>query len=231
MMRQAIEQAQAELSRRGFFKKTLQAAGLSLFFDRFGDRLYGQTSSTDPMAVYSAIGNIVIPVDQDPGWATFEPGISDYGLNTFVPQVLLGGGDQSKVVFLGLLGTLVALNEVPPMIGYSPSTFLGMTEPLQAQYIGNILSGQFENYGVQDVIFLACFVGIFSTRAVFFSNYPNHLATPGAEFQIRPASNVKTGWDIMGYRGPIGPDEEKQLRDKYANHQVLPGMDPNNPYI
>jgi hypothetical protein len=230
-MRQAIEQAHAEFSRRGFFKRTAQAAGIGLFWERFGARMFAQTSSTDPKAVYGAIGNIVIPVDEDPGWATFEPGISDYGLNIFVPQVLLGGGQQASLTFQGVLGTLIALNETPPLIGFSTSSFLGMSEQLQSQYIGNILSGQFESYGVQDILFTGAFVSIFSTRAVFFSNYPNHLATPGAEFQVLPASSVKTGWDIMGFRGPVGAAEEKQLRDKYANHQVLPGMDPNNPYI
>lgn len=42
---------------------------------------------------------------------------------------------------------------------------------------------------------------------------------------------MKTGWDIIGFKGPVGPDEEKQLRDRYFDVAVLPGMDPNNPYI
>jgi len=228
MTRQSIELLHQELSRRSFFKRTLQAAGIGLCWDRFADKLLAQTSTTDPLAVFSAIGNVVVPVDQDPGWATFDPGISDYGLNVFAKQVLLGGND---LVFQGLLGTLQALNDVPPLIGFAPSPFLGMSEALQAQYIGNIISGQFEGYGLQDILFLAAFVGLFSARAVFFSNYPNHLATPGAEFQVRQPSKVKTGWDIIGFKGPVGPDEEKQLRDRYFDVAVLPGMDPNNPYI
>jgi hypothetical protein len=126
---------------------------------------------------------------------------------------------------------LVAVNEAPLLIGYSNANFLGMTEALLAQYIGNIISGQFENYGLQDILFLGAFVGLFSARAVFFSNYPNHLAIPDAEYQVRPASTVKTGWDIIGFKGPVGPEEEKQLRDRYFDVPTLPGMDPNNPYI
>jgi hypothetical protein len=228
MTRKSIELLGQELSRRSFFKRTIQAASIGLFWDRFGERLYGQTSATDPKDVVSAIGNIVVPVDQDPGWATFEPGITDYALNVFAKQVLLGGNDP---VFQGLLGTLVAVNEAPLLIGYSNANFLGMTEALQAQYIGNIISGQFENYGLQDILFLGAFVGLFSARAVFFSNYPNHLAIPDAEYQVRPASTVKTGWDIIGFKGPVGPEEEKQLRDRYFDVPTLPGMDPNNPYI
>jgi hypothetical protein len=228
MTRQSIELLHKELSRRSFFKRTIQAAGIGLFWDHFGDRLFGQTSTTDPLAVVSAIGNVVVPVDQDPGWVTFDPGISDYALNVFAKQVLLGG---NELVFQGLLGTLQAVNDVPPLIGFAPTPFMAMSEPLQSQYLGNIISGQFEGYGLQDVLFLGAFVGLFSARAVFFSNYPNHLATPGAEFQVLPASKVKTGWDIMGFKGPVGPDEEKQLRDRYFDVPVLPGMDPNNPYI
>src|SRR5258706_13292629 len=94
MMRQAMERLHAEASRRDFLKRTIQAASVGLFWDRFGNRLFAQNSSkTDPRAVYSAIGNIVIPVDNDPGWKTFEPGISDYGLNVFTKQVVLGGND------------------------------------------------------------------------------------------------------------------------------------------
>ena len=228
MTRQSIELLHKELSRRSFFQRTIKAAGIALFWDNFGDKLFGQTSTTNPLDVISAIGNVVVPVDQDPGWATFDPGISDYALNVFAKQVLLGG---NELVFQGLLGTLQAVNDVPPLIGFAPSPFLQMSEPLQSQYLGNIISGQFEGYGVQDILFLGAFVGLFSARAVFFSNYPNHLATPGAEFQVRPSSNVKTGWDIMGFKGPVGPDEEKQLRDRYFDVPVLPGMDPNNPYI
>jgi hypothetical protein len=230
MMRDNIEALQHELSRRAFFKKSIRAVGIGLFWDRFGDRLFGQSGPdmAEVTSVFSAIGNVVIPVDQDPGWATFDPGITDFALNVLVSQVLLGG---NPILFQGLAGTFIAMNEVPTMIGFGPSNFLGMTPSLQAQYYGNIISGQFENYGVQDVIFLAAFVGLFATRAVFFSNYPNHLATPGAEFQIQPASPVKTGWQIMGYKGPVGPDEEKALRARYSNITVNPGMDPKNTYI
>jgi len=230
MMRQAMELLQQELSRRAFLKRTVQAAGIGLFWERFGNKLFGQgvASTTDPRAVYSAIGNVVIPIDDDPGWATFEPGISDYALNTFIPQVLLGG---NSLVFEGLLGTFQAYNVLPPLINFGTLQFLDMSVSLQSQFFGNVLSGQFESTGAQDVLFLATFVGLFSTKAVFFSNYPNHLATPGAEFQVRPPSSVKTGWDIMGFRGPVGPDEENQLRQRYRNIQVLPGMDPKNTYV
>jgi hypothetical protein len=42
---------------------------------------------------------------------------------------------------------------------------------------------------------------------------------------------VKTGWQIMGFKGPVGPAEEAQLRARYSNITVNPGVDPKNPYF
>ncbi len=224
-----LELHQKLLSRRAFFTRSVQAAGLGLFWDKFGDQLFGQTnSSTDPYAVFSAIGNIVIPVDDDPGYATFEPGITQYAMNVIVQQVLLGG---NPLLFQGIQEVLRAFNDLPPVIGYATAPFLSMNFSLQSQYYGNVLSGQFEEYGTQEVMFLAAFVGLFASKATFFSNYPHHLATPGADIQVVPTTGPKTGYQIMGYRGPVSQDEEQQLRTKYANIQTLPGMDPTNPYI
>jgi hypothetical protein len=145
-----------------------------------------------------------------------------------VKQVLLGG---DELAFAGVLGTLTAVNDLPPVIGFGTRPFLEMSEATQADYFTAILTGQFEKDGVQDLLFLPAFVALFSTKATFFSNFPNHLATPGAEFQDRTPLKIKTGWDIMKYKGPISAKEEKELRDSFFNAEVLPGMDPKNPYI
>lgn len=227
MNREAMMAAAEHLSRRAFFKRTVKAAGIGLACDKFGPRLFGQTAA-DPKAVLSAMGNIVIPVDNDPGFATFEPGISDYALNVMTKQVLLGG---NEVLFQGVAGTLSAFNEIPFLVGYGTRRFLEMPDTLQSTFYAQILQGGLENYGVQDILFTAAFVGLFSSKATFFSNYPYHLAKPDSEYQILPANKPKTGYDIMGFRGPVGPDEETSLRAKYKDHKVNPGMDPNNPYI
>ena len=227
MNREAMIAVTEDLSRRSFFKRSVKAAGIAAFWDKFGPRMFAQTA-TDPKAVFSAMGNIIIPVDDDPGWATFEPGISDYGLNVMTKQVLLGG---NELLFQGILGTLVAFNEIPAAIGIGTRRFLDMPDSLQSTFYGEVLSGGFENYGVQDILFTAAFVGLFSTKAVFFSNYPNHLANPNAEFQVFPPAKAKTGWQIMGYRGPVGAEEERALRARSKDHKTNPGMDPNNRYI
>ena len=225
--REAMMAAAEHLSRRAFFKRTVKAAGIGLFCDKFGPQLAAQAPA-DPKAVMSAMGNIVIPVDNDPGFATFEPGISDYALNVMTKQVLLGG---NELLFGGVLGTMSAFNDIPFLIGYGTRRFLEMPPDLQSTFYAQVLQGGLENYGVQDILFTAAFVGLFSSKATFFSNYPYHLAKPDSEFQILPANKVTTGWDIMGYRGAVGPEEERRLRARYKDHKVNPGMDPNNPYI
>jgi len=166
-------------------------------------------------------------VDEDPGWATFEPGITNFGVNVFVRQILLGGIFPA---FLGFLNALAAMNEAPVIASYGPR-FLDMSEDARGRYFGDILTGQFENDGFGDVLGYASGLSLISTKGTFFSNYPRHLAVPGAEFQVRTPSEVRTGWDIMGYKGPVGPEEENQLRAKFFDAEELPGVDPDNIYI
>ena len=216
------------VSRRSFFSSLLKGVGIAAAFDRFGSDLFGQqTDPRLPYKVYSALGNLVIPVDQDPGWATFEPGITDFGVDVFVRQVLLGG---NFLAFLGFLNSLSAINEVPVLTTYGPR-FLNMSSVAQDKYFSDMLTGQFENDGVQDILGFASGLSLISTKGVFFSNYPLHKAIPGAEFQVRPPHAVKTGWDIMQLKGPVGPDEEKTLRARFFESQELPGVDPTNKYI
>jgi len=228
-IRSTLEALEQQITRRSFVCGMVKGAGLAAVFDRFGPRLFAQQQSDPrlPYNVFSAIGNVVVPVDEDPGWATFEPGITNFGVDVFVRQILLGG---IYPAFLGFLNSLIALNEAPVIATYGPR-FLDMTEAAQTKYYGDILTGQFENDGFGDVLGYASGLSLVSTKGTFFSNYPRHLAVPGEEYQVRPPSPVKTGWDIMGYKGPVGPQEESELRAKYFNTEELPGVDPDDIYI
>jgi hypothetical protein len=228
-IRSTLEALEQQISRRSFVKGMVKGVGLVAAFDRFGPSLFaqGQGDPRLPYNVFSAIGNVVVPVDEDAGWATFEPGITNFGVNVFVRQILLGGIFPA---FLGFLSSLAAMNEAPVVASYGPR-FLEMSEDAQSRYFGDILTGQFENDGFGDVLGFASGLSLVSTKGTFFSNYPRHLAVPGAEFQVRAPSDVRTGWDIMGYKGPVGPQEEAELRAKFFNAQELPGIDPNNIYI
>jgi hypothetical protein len=227
-IRSTLEALEQQISRRSFVLGMVKGAGLAAVFDRFGPSLFAQNPDDPrlPYSVYSAIGDIIIPVDEDPGWATFEPGITNFGVDVFVRQVLLGGIFPA---FLGFLSALNALNEVPVVATYGPR-FLDMSKEARVKYFGDILTGQFENDGYGDVLGYASGLSLISTKATFFSNYPRHLAVPGEEYQVRPPSPVKTGWDIMGYKGPVGPQEENELRAKFFNTEELPGIDPDDIY-
>jgi hypothetical protein len=227
-IRSTLAALEQQVSRRSFVLGMVKGAGLVAAFDRFGPSLFAQNQSDPrlPYTIYSAIGDIIIPVDDDPGWATFEPGITNFGVDVFVRQVLLGGIFPA---FLGFLNALNALNEAPVVTTYGPR-FLEMSREARVKYFGDILTGQFENDGYGDVLGYASGLALISTKATFFSNYPLHLAVPGEEYQVRPPSPVKTGWDIMGYKGPVGPQEESELRAKFLNTEELPGIDPDDIY-
>jgi hypothetical protein len=227
--RTTLEALEQQITRRSFVKGMVKGAGLAAAFDRFGHSLFAQDQGDPrlPYHVFAAMGNVIIPVDEDPGWATFEPGITNFGVDVFVRQILLGGIFPA---FLGFLNSLIALNEAPFITGYGPR-FLEMNLDAQTKYYGDILTGQFENDGYGDVLGYASGLTLISAKGTFFSNYPRHLAVPGAEFQVRAPSDVKTGWDIMGYKGPVGPQEEAELRAKFFNTEGIPGVDPDNIYI
>ena len=215
MLRESLLQLETELSRRSFLGVMCRAAGLVAALDRFGASAFGardtggvaRVDEDVARRVYSRIGDIVIPIDEDLGWISFEPEISDYGLTVFAGQVFLGGNPDALE---GLTGALNFMNEAPPQIGYGVR-FLDMAPASQVQYFTDILTGQFEKAGMQDVLGLAGTFGLVSTKAVFFSNFPRHLAQD-SDFQVIPASSLKTGWDIMRWKGPVGPEEESSAR-------------------
>jgi len=231
--RLALPEMERTLSRRALLLNIGKGMGVMAAYDRFGSRLFGATTPTDEqnyragLQIFGAFGRMVIPVDQDPGWATYEPDITVYGLNVYIRQVFSLGRDLS---FNGYMQAVVALNEIPPLIKYGQK-FLDMPLDAQGLYLTNILTGAFENDGVSDILGFGAVFMLLACKQVFFQNFPKHLPTPGAEFQQVLGNTPKTGWDIMGFRGPVGPDEEKALRARSLNAPELPGVDVRNPLI
>jgi hypothetical protein len=232
--RQALAEMEKVFSRRAFFIKIAKGAGAVAAFDRFGPKLFGSTPADDAanfaqaLKIFSAFGQMVVPVDDVPGWATFEPGITMYGLDVYIRQVFSLG---NNLAFNGLLQAIVAFNNIPPTISYSPNTFLTMSLDAQGIYLTNILTGAFENDGVGDILSFGAIFMLLGSKQTLFLNYTQQLATPGAEFQQVMGNTPATGWDIMKFRGPVGPDEEKALRARAANAPEIPGVDLRNPYI
>jgi hypothetical protein len=232
-IRESLVEMEKVLSRRAFFLKIVTGAGVAVAYDRFGARLFGDTPRNDAatldsaLQVFGALGRLVIPVDQDPGWATFEPDITRYALDTYVRQVFALGND---LAFGGLTQAIVAFNETPPQINYGPK-FLNMSPQAQGNYLSDVLIGNFENDGVQDILSFGGIFMLLGVKQTFFQNFPHHLADANAEFQTLTGFTPKSGWDIMGFKGPIGPDEEKVLRERSVNAPELPGVDWRNPWI
>lgn len=234
LIRPSLVECESEFSRRGFLRTLVRGAGIAAAFDNFGPKLFADNSSLAlPYQVFGALGRLVIPIDQDAGWETFEPGITTFGVDVFIRNVLLNG---NYLAFLGFLNCLNALNNAPVDAVYGPK-FLDMLVGQQLQYFSDILTGRFENDGVGDLLGFAGGLSLIATKGTFFSNYPLHLPLvddhgQNLEFQVRPLHQIRTGWDIMQLKGPVGPDEEKALRARYTGIKEIPGVDfDNNPYI
>jgi hypothetical protein len=89
----ALPEMERVFSRRALFLKIAKGAGVLAAYDRFGLKLFGETAAQDTanfnqaLVILSAFGQMVIPVDQDPGWATFDPAITLYTLDVYLRQV------------------------------------------------------------------------------------------------------------------------------------------------
>src|SRR5260221_7516746 len=112
--RLALAAMEKTLSRRAMLMNIGKGLGVVAAYDRFGPSLFGATPQTDrqnylqALQIFGAYGRLVIPVDQDPGWATFEPEITVYGLDVFIRQVFNLGHD---LAFNGFTQAVVAFNE------------------------------------------------------------------------------------------------------------------------
>lgn len=231
--RKALAEMEKVFSRRAFFVTIAKTAGVVAAFDRFGPKLFGETAADDAanfaasLPIFSAFGQLVLPVDEDPGWATFDPGITMYALDVYMRQVYAIG---NTLAFNGFTQAIVAFQNTPPLIGFGPR-FLSMTTDAQGDYLTKILIGEFENDGVQDILSFGAIFMLLAAKQVFFQNYPHHIAVPGADIQKPLGNSPKTGWDIMGFRGPVQADEERALRARAANAPEIPGVDWRNPLI
>lgn len=232
-IRESLVEMEKVLSRRSFFMKIAKGAGAAAAYDRWGPRLFGESVRSPAAAfdtaipIVSAFGQMVVPVDQDPGWATFEPDITTYCLDVYIRQVFNLGVD---LAFNGYLQAVIAFNETPPVIGYGPK-FLAMSPQAQGDYLTNVLIGNFDNDGVGDILSFGAIFMLLGVKQVFFLNFPHHLADNTAEYQNVLGFTPKTAWDIIGFRGPVGADEETALRAKSLNAPELPGIDLRNPFI
>ena len=233
----AIPAMEKALSRRAFFSRTLKGiavgAGAVAVLDRYPQLLAQTTSETQlfntGLQIVSAWGDMIVPTDQDSGWSTFDPAITLFTLDVYIRQVFNLGVD---IAYNGFLQAINMLNTIPPTIGYGPQ-FLSMDLPTRSQYLSDILVGNFENNGVQDILSYSAIFMMLGCKFVFFQNYPHHLANPTSEYQMVLGNTPNTAWDMIGFRGPVLAAEEAALRAAAAGAPALelPGVDWRNPFI
>jgi hypothetical protein len=129
--RLALAEMEKTLSRRALLLNIGKGVGVMAAYDRFGPRLFGTTAQTDRqnyllgLQIVSAYGRMVIPVDQDPGWATFEPDITVYGMDVYIRQVFNLGRD---LAFNGYLQALAA-DLIGPHGGPQDNLGFGIVDP------------------------------------------------------------------------------------------------------
>jgi hypothetical protein len=234
----AIPAMEKALSRRAFFGKVLKGVavgtGALAMLDRYPQLLAQSTVNyttlfNTGLQIVSAFGEMIVPTDQDSGWSTFDPGITLYTLDVYIRQVFNLG---FSTPYDGFLQAINLFNTIPPTIGYGPQ-FLSMGLPASQQYLSDILVGNFENNGVQDILSYSAIFMMLGCKFVFFQNYPHHLANPTSEYQVVLGNTPDTAWDMIGYRGPVLAAEEATLRAAAAGAPALslPGVDWRNPFI
>jgi len=229
--RKGLLEMEREFSRRGFFGLLAKGLVVGAALEKIPAPLEAALRTRRPdtahaLQVYTAIARLTVPTDQDPGWATFDPAISLYGFNTFVYQIFLA---NNNIAFDAFQDCLIYMDGVPATLGYN-TTFLAMGIDQQNQFLTDILAGNYENDGWQDILNLAVNASVVSAKTTFYSNFPNHLAKYGAEYQSFPSSPA-TGFVQMGLKGPVGAAEETALRAQFFDSEEIPGVDLSNPYI
>jgi choline dehydrogenase-like flavoprotein len=200
-----------DISRREFVKQTV--AGTAVLAGASAGALEAAAAApVDPHTqVVAALGAVYIPsAAGDPGYKELEShGITAYVMKEFPVDGIEAFNTGSQPFFSG-------------------KAFLDLDEKQREQYLGMIVDGK----GIADAdqrARLQTFYRAARSRIlkVYYSNYPAHevkrnaageaILKPGDTHQISNPNLLKdkklvTGWDIAGFKGPLGWEEEEQIR-------------------
>lgn len=226
-----------EITRREFVQKTV--AGTAILAGAASGMVGMAASALDQdqsHRVVAALGNLFIP--SDPG----SPGYSDleqYGITDYVMKNWLGGssGSEENNEKYGAYGTapeekkpadsttiVVEFNNAAKQF-FNGKSFLDLDEKQQAEYLELIVDGK----KITDAKQRSDLQSFYRTSririlTVYYKNYPEHepkrdaqgavILKPGDLHQITNPNTTKlaTGWDVAGFKGPMGWEEEEQRR-------------------
>jgi choline dehydrogenase-like flavoprotein len=203
-----------EIGRREFVKQTV--VGTAVLAGASADAL--EAAAAGPVdlnkQIVAALGAVFIPSGPgDPGYQELEShGITEYVMQKLpVTDALDGFNTAAKQFFDG-------------------KSFLDLDEKQREQYLALIVEGNKVTDADQRAR-LQTFYRAARSRIlkVYYSNYPANevkrnaageaILKPGDTHQISNPNLFKdkklvTGWDIAGFKGPLGWEEEEQIRAK-----------------
>ncbi len=209
------------ITRRVFVTKT--AVGTAAVARASSEVLAAFAAPSDdlPHQIVAALGDLFIPsASGDPGYKDLEP----YGITEYVIEGLPVGGGASSSEGEGPAGVIRDFNDLATQF-FRGKTFLELTWDQRAQYLEKIIAGS-EITDVKQREQLQGFYRLARLRilTVYYLNYPEHevkrndrgeiIRAVGDRRQITNPNTeeIVTGWDIAGYKGPLGWEEEEKKR-------------------
>ena len=175
-----------------------------------------------PYQIVAALGDLFIPsAPGDPGYKDLE----SHGITEYVMKGLPVGGRATSGEDEGPAEILEDFNNLAKQF-FQGKTFLQLTWDQRAQYLEKIIAGS-EITDVKRRGQLQSFYRLARIRilTVYYQNYPEHeikrndqgeavLAVDDHAHQISNPNTEEmvTGWDIAGYKGPLGWEEEERQR-------------------
>ncbi len=201
-----------DISRREFVKQTM--VGTAAFVGASAGSLRAAaTRPTLSKGVVSALGSIFIPSAQgDPGYKELE----SHGITDYVMQQLEAAEEAFE-----------SFNNAAKQF-FDSKTFLDLREQEKEEYLALVADGT-KITDAEQKVRLQAFYRATRSRilTVYYKNFPLHeikrnagsepILQAGDTHQITNPNVLKdkklvTGWDIAGYKGPLGWEEEEQVR-------------------
>lgn len=193
--------AKEKASRREFLKTGwIAIATVIPTLDRAEGRT-PQSAKVNRHAIFAALGDTIIPTDpDDPGYRTLEP----YGITEEVMKGLEAIRDAYLEIFNAASADL-----------FGGKSFLELTEVQRADYLKLIIAGsRFKDKAqlrILQMVYRQTRTRVFT---VFYQNFPENVI-PSDESADPNSEKLVTGWDIVGFKGPLTREEEEARREKF----------------
>lgn len=168
-------------------------------------------STEERLKILAALGDTIIPSDPgDPGFKELEP----HGITEEVNKALRPLKDAVFVRF----------NEAAKPL-YGGRTFVELSDSERADFLRKVSAGKEITDPAVRRVYKFARITVFK---VFYSNFPEHKIARGAkgipilrpgdgelhQITVPNTRSLITGWDIVGYRGPLTWEQEQRLRSE-----------------